>query len=76
MKTYAYHDESGSIKSIVTFNAPEGHALFLATAPGTFVSAIEKIKFKSETPEFSELSELARGHKIATSKSPATLVKK
>lgn len=76
MKTYAYHDENGSIKSIVSFTAPDGHGLLLAASPGVFISKIEKVQFKSDTPTFEELSELAREHRIANPVISATVVKK
>ncbi len=65
MKTYAHHDANGVIKSIITFQAPDTAGLMLTPTKGELVSELSEVSFKSKTPDFEELSEIARTYVVS-----------
>jgi hypothetical protein len=68
MKIYAHHDADGTIRSLVTVNAPERGGMMLAPKPGVFVAEIEglTLKLKSDTSDIEALGEIARSHNVST----------
>ncbi|MGB8524644.1 MAG: hypothetical protein WCD43_16895 [Candidatus Acidiferrales bacterium] len=76
MKIYAQHDAEGTIRSLITFDGPEGSAMMLGQKPGVLFSELEGLKFKSGTPTAEELRALAATHRISGASQKRTLEKK
>lgn len=76
MKIYAQHDADGNIRSIVTFNGPEGAAMSLGSKPGLMFSELEGVKFSSEKPTSEELRSLVKTHKVSGASQKRQLEKK
>ena len=69
MTTYVHHDAEGNIKGVVVVKSGDKVGLMLAPGPGVFVSKVEELKFKSETPSHKEIVDLIKNFKIDTSAS-------
>jgi hypothetical protein len=76
MKLYARHDAEGTIRSLITFDGPEGSAMMMGQKPGVLFSEIGGFKFKSGTPTAEELREFAATHRISGAAQKRTLEKK
>jgi len=76
MKIFAHCDSTGSIRSLITVNAPEGASVMLTPKPGQFLTQLEGLNLGSGEPDLKALREIAKNHKIATPIPPCSLVKK
>ena len=76
MKTFAHFDSTGTIRALITVNAPKGVSAMLTPKPGLFVAEVEGLKVKSGAPDLEALREIAKAHKVATPLACYPLAKK
>lgn len=65
MKVYVHYDSEGTIRSLVSMDAPKGAGAMLTPKAGHFVAEVEGLKFKGAIPTHEELAEIARTHKVS-----------
>lgn len=75
MKVFAHHDAKGNIRSLVSFQGPEGIRIGLIPKSDVSISEVEGIKLESKENDLEKLSEIARDHRIVTTAKSATLEK-
>lgn len=81
MKIFAHYDSTGTIRSLITVNAPEGAIVMLTPKPGQFLTQLEGLNLEglnlgSDAPDLKALREITKNHKIATPIPHCSLVKK
>jgi hypothetical protein len=75
MKIYANYDFTGTIRSMVSLDAPNEAGLILALEVGVRVAEVDGVKLKSAR-DLDVLREIAASHKVSSPMSRCTLVKK
>ena len=76
MRLFAHYDESGKIRSLTWFNAPQGVSLMLTPRPGELVTEVEDHNLAGSMPSEKTLREIAKNHTIAAPITRCTLEKK
>ena len=66
MKVFVHHDATGTIRSIITVDAPSQFNLMLTPKPGLLVSEVEGVKVKSGATDVKALRKIAETHTVAT----------
>jgi hypothetical protein len=75
MKTFVHHDSAGTIRSLITVNAPKGMSVMMTPKPGEFATETEDLGLKG-TADVEAVRKAVRNHRIAISPSRSTPVKK
>jgi hypothetical protein len=66
MKVFAHYDAKGTIRSLISFQAPEGFSLGLIPQSGVFIAEVDGVKLESKENDLEKLAETARTYRIAT----------
>jgi hypothetical protein len=75
MKIYAHYDLTGTIRSIVSLDAPKDAGLMLAPQAGVIVAEVDGVKLKS-AQDLDELRQIATTNKVSSPTPRCTLSKK
>jgi hypothetical protein len=75
MKIYANYDLAGTIRSMVSLDAPKEAGLMLAPEAGVLVAEVDGVKLKS-AQDLDALREIAASHRVSSPMPRCTLAKK
>jgi hypothetical protein len=67
MRTFAHFDATGSIRALVTVDAPEGISAGLVPEPGVFIDEVEGVDLNPNELDLEAAGEIFKRYKVAPS---------
>ena len=75
MKTFVHYDSAGTIRSLITVNAPKAMNVMMTPKPGEFATEIDDLGIKSGV-DVEAVRKAVRNHRVPITPSRSTLVRK